>query len=91
VAPDGKSRTLTTEGTDSKGKKFRSVAVYGQAVAAPAAKEDSRSSGRVPHPCAVSAKVGTRQSYKQANQSLHSAYAIYLHDSLTILDVGDRQ
>jgi len=28
VAPDGKSRTLTTEGTDSKGKKFRSVAVY---------------------------------------------------------------
>jgi hypothetical protein len=28
VAPDGKSRTLTTEGTDSKGKKFKSVAVY---------------------------------------------------------------
>jgi hypothetical protein len=28
VAPDGKSRTLTTEGTDSNGKKFKSVAVY---------------------------------------------------------------
>jgi hypothetical protein len=28
VAPDGKSRTVTTHGTDSKGKKYTSVAVY---------------------------------------------------------------
>lgn len=28
VAADGKSRTVTTSGTDSKGKKFKNVAVY---------------------------------------------------------------
>lgn len=28
VAPDGKTRTVTTHGTDSKGKKYTSVAVY---------------------------------------------------------------
>jgi hypothetical protein len=28
VSADGKSRTLTTSGTDSQGKKFKSVAVY---------------------------------------------------------------
>jgi hypothetical protein len=28
VAPDGKSRTVTTTGTDSNGKKFTSTAVY---------------------------------------------------------------
>ena len=28
VAPDGKSRTVTISGTDSKGKKYTSVAVY---------------------------------------------------------------
>jgi hypothetical protein len=28
VAPDGKSRTVTSHGTDSKGKKYTSVAVY---------------------------------------------------------------
>ncbi|MBV9182447.1 MAG: hypothetical protein JO356_14140 [Acidobacteria bacterium] len=28
VAQDGKSRTVTTKGTDSKGKKYTSVAVY---------------------------------------------------------------
>jgi hypothetical protein len=28
VAPDGKSRTVTTHGTNSKGEKYRSVAVY---------------------------------------------------------------
>jgi len=28
VAPDGKTRTVTTHGTDSKGKKYESVAVY---------------------------------------------------------------
>src|SRR5215472_12941220 len=28
VAPDGKSRTVTTRGADSKGKKYTSVAVY---------------------------------------------------------------
>jgi hypothetical protein len=28
VAPDGKSRTVTVHGTDSKGKKYTSVAVY---------------------------------------------------------------
>ena len=28
VAADGKSRTVTTNGTNSKGKKFKNVAVY---------------------------------------------------------------
>lgn len=28
VSPDGKSRTVTTSGTDSKGKKATSTAVY---------------------------------------------------------------
>jgi len=28
VSPDGKSRTVTTRGTDSKGKKVNSIAVY---------------------------------------------------------------
>jgi len=28
VSADGKSRTVTTSGTDSKGKKFKSIAVY---------------------------------------------------------------
>jgi hypothetical protein len=28
VAPDGKSRTVTTHGTDSKGKKYTSISVY---------------------------------------------------------------
>jgi hypothetical protein len=28
VSPDGKSRTVTTTGTDAQGNKFRSVAVY---------------------------------------------------------------
>jgi hypothetical protein len=28
VAPDGKSRTVTTNGTDSNGKKFSGKAVY---------------------------------------------------------------
>jgi flavin-dependent dehydrogenase len=28
VAADGKSRTLTTSGTDAQGKKFKSIAVY---------------------------------------------------------------
>jgi len=28
VAPDGKSRTVTVNGTDAKGKKYKSVAVY---------------------------------------------------------------
>lgn len=28
VAPDGKSRTVTINGTDAQGKKYRSVAVY---------------------------------------------------------------
>ena len=28
VAPDGKSRTVTTNGTDAQGKKYKSVAVY---------------------------------------------------------------
>jgi hypothetical protein len=28
VAADGKTRTVTTTGTDGKGKKYRSVAVY---------------------------------------------------------------
>jgi hypothetical protein len=28
VAPDGKSRTLTLSGTDAKGRKFKTVAVY---------------------------------------------------------------
>jgi hypothetical protein len=28
VAPDGKSRTVTTEGTDAKGNKYKSTAVY---------------------------------------------------------------
>jgi hypothetical protein len=28
VAPDGKSRTVTTTGTDAQGKKFKNVAVY---------------------------------------------------------------
>ena len=28
VAADGKSRTVTTNGTDAQGKKFKSVAVY---------------------------------------------------------------
>jgi hypothetical protein len=28
VAPDGKSRTVTTTGTDSEGRKFKNVAVY---------------------------------------------------------------
>lgn len=28
VAPDGKSRTVTVTGTDAKGKKYKSVAVY---------------------------------------------------------------
>jgi hypothetical protein len=31
VAPDGKSRTVTTSGTEPKGKKFKSVAVYDKA------------------------------------------------------------
>jgi hypothetical protein len=31
VAPDGKSRTVTTTGTNPKGKKFKSVAVYDKA------------------------------------------------------------
>ncbi len=28
ISPDGKTRTVTTEGTDSNGKKYTSVAVY---------------------------------------------------------------
>jgi hypothetical protein len=28
VAPDGKTRTVTVTGTDAKGKKYKSVAVY---------------------------------------------------------------
>ena len=28
VSADGKSRTVTSSGTDSKGKKFKSIAVY---------------------------------------------------------------
>ena len=28
VSPDGKSRTVTTGGTDAQGKKFKSIAVY---------------------------------------------------------------
>jgi hypothetical protein len=31
VAPDGKSRTVTASGTDAKGKKFKTVAVYDKA------------------------------------------------------------
>ena len=31
VAPDGKSRAVTTSGTDPKGKRFKSVAVYDKA------------------------------------------------------------
>jgi hypothetical protein len=31
VAPDGKSRTVTTTGTSEKGKKFKNVAVYDKA------------------------------------------------------------